>query len=264
MKIKSALIVTLLLILGAYTVSVYAEATGERKKLPKPHEYGNVIMNNFSTLKEMPPVVFMHWVHRSKFTCRLCHVDMAIMMKVGETKISCNDIKNGMYCGICHNGTIAFARVEKGPKGTEIKKCDFCHSLGMEVTFKNNFYAFKKTVPSERFGNGIDWQKAEETGAIKIKDFMEGISIKRKKIATQKDVDIVPKEKGMPEILFSHKKHSDWNGCEVCHPDIFGVKAKSSKYTMEEIFNGKYCGMCHDKVAFPNLDCQRCHTKEVF
>jgi c(7)-type cytochrome triheme protein len=32
---------------------------------------------------------------------------------------------------------------------------------------------------------------------------------------------------------------------------------------MIEIFDGKYCGVCHGKVAFPNLDCQRCHSQPV-
>ena len=32
---------------------------------------------------------------------------------------------------------------------------------------------------------------------------------------------------------------------------------------MAEIYEGKYCGVCHVHVAFPLLDCQRCHTKPV-
>jgi c(7)-type cytochrome triheme protein len=73
-----------------------------------------------------------------------------------------------------------------------------------------------------------------------------------------------PKVEGLPNIVFSHKKHTVWNGCEVCHPDIFiGVKKGLTKYSMPEIFEGKYCGVCHTSVAFPLMDCQRCHTKPV-
>jgi c(7)-type cytochrome triheme protein len=88
--------------------------------------------------------------------------------------------------------------------------------------------------------------------------------VKRPPLKIQKDFSLEPKVEGMPQIVFSHKKHTVWNGCEVCHPEIFaGVKKGLTKYSMPEIFEGKYCGVCHGKVAFPLLDCQRCHTKPV-
>jgi c(7)-type cytochrome triheme protein len=31
--------------------------------------------------------------------------------------------------------------------------------------------------------------------------------------------------------------------------------------TMVGIAEGKWCGRCHGKVAFPLTDCQRCHVK---
>ena len=68
----------------------------------------------------------------------------------------------------------------------------------------------------------------------------------------------------MPDIIFSHRKHTVWNGCELCHPEIFvGVKKGSSRYSMATIFEGNSCGACHNMVAFPLTDCQRCHTKAV-
>ena len=68
----------------------------------------------------------------------------------------------------------------------------------------------------------------------------------------------------MPDIIFSHEKHAVWNGCELCHPQIFGIKSTSTVYEMQEIFEGTYCGACHGKVAFMNMDCQACHSKEVY
>jgi hypothetical protein len=32
---------------------------------------------------------------------------------------------------------------------------------------------------------------------------------------------------------------------------------------MSDFYEGKFCGACHLKVAFPLLDCQRCHTKST-
>jgi c(7)-type cytochrome triheme protein len=127
-----------------------------------------------------------------------------------------------------------------------------------------NFSQFTKNFPKGRFGNGIDWEKAEELGLVKPIDSLEGISIRRKSISEQKDFALGAKVRGMPDIIFSHKKHTVWNGCELCHPEIFiGVKKGASKYSMVDIFEGKSCGVCHSTVAFPLLDCQRCHTKPV-
>ena len=104
----------------------------------------------------------------------------------------------------------------------------------------------------------------EEKGLIKLKDQVEGISIKRQAIPNPKDFDIKSTILGMPDTIFSHKIHAEINGCELCHPEIFvGVKKGMTKYTMAEIYDGKYCGACHIKVAFPLIDCQRCHTKPV-
>jgi hypothetical protein len=37
----------------------------------------------------------------------------------------------------------------------------------------------------------------------------------------------------MPNVTFSHKKHALWNGCELCHPDIFpSVKKGTIEYSM--------------------------------
>jgi len=40
-------------------------------------------------------VVFDHWLHRAKFTCRLCHVDIGFAMKAEATDIRCQFIIPG-------------------------------------------------------------------------------------------------------------------------------------------------------------------------
>jgi c(7)-type cytochrome triheme protein len=142
--------------------------------------------------------------------------------------------------------------------------CVRCHSLGKNVKPEVDFATFTKGFPKGRFGNGVDWEKAEEQGLVRPADFLEGISIPRSSLTAQKDFALSPKLQGMPEIIFSHAKHTVWNGCELCHPDIFGaVKKGTVKFTMNEVFGGKYCGACHVNVAFPLQDCQRCHVKPV-
>ena len=244
--------------------------TGVKKKRALPHEFGNVVIDNYSEKAGLAPVEFSHWLHRSIYTCRLCHVDIAFGMKGGSTKIKASDNKKGFYCGTCHNGKMLyndkpiFASCLLTYTQDDAKRCERCHSVGRNVIPEFDFYAFSKKFPKERFGNGIDWEKTEAEGLIKLTDTIEGVSIKRKPMAGQKDFTLSSKVAGMPDIIFSHTKHTVWNGCEVCHPEIFvGVKKGMSKYSMAEIYDGKYCGACHIKVAFPLLDCQRCHTKPV-
>lgn len=241
-----------------------AQSEGIRKKRPPRHEYGNVVMNNFAEKNKMAPVVYNHWLHRAKYTCRLCHIDIGFAMEAGGTKATMDDNKKGIYCGVCHNGKEAFGIEEKGVPGAEAKKnCDRCHSYGQKVEFEKDFYKFTKDFPLSKFGDKIDWLKTEEAGLIKLKDYLEGVSLKTKTFKYSADTDIKSNIKGMPDIVFSHKKHAVWNGCEVCHPDIFGVKKGATKYTMQDIFAGKYCGACHGKVSFSSLDCQACHVKSA-
>ena len=243
--------------------AVFAGTDGVRKKRVLPHDYGNVVMNNFSQKNNIAPVMFNHWLHRAKYTCRLCHVDLGFAMQANATRMREEDNKKGFYCGACHNETEAFGNESWRPFGEKTKNCDRCHSVEKNVIFEKDFYTFTAKLPRERFGNWIDWERAENEGMITLKDYLEGISVKKKPLNIPKDSEVKPKAECMPDILFSHRKHTAWSGCELCHPDIFDVKKDGTKYSMSDIFAGKYCGLCHGRVSFPNADCQRCHTKEI-
>jgi c(7)-type cytochrome triheme protein len=258
---KWALVVVVVVVLGVS--GVFADMRGVVKKKPLPHNYGNVIISNFSEKNDIAPVMFNHWLHRAKYTCRLCHVDLGFAMEANGTQIREADNKKGFYCGACHNEKEAFGPESKKFLGPTVKNCDRCHSVGKDVVFKEDFYKFTADFPRGRFGNRIDWEKAEEEGKIKLKDYLEGVSIKRAPLNLPADEKVKAKVQGMPDIIFSHKKHAVWNGCELCHPDIFDVRKGGTKYGMSDIFQGRYCGLCHGKVAFPNRDCQRCHSKPV-
>jgi c(7)-type cytochrome triheme protein len=210
----------------------------------------------------MAPVVFNHWLHRAIYTCRLCHVDLGFGMLAGSTEVTEDDNLNGLYCGACHDDKEAFGPKTEADSGS--KNCYLCHSYGKKVKFEKNFYTYVKGFPKSRFGNKIDWLKTEERGLVKLKDYLEGHSIRRKPLKQTKDISIKSTELGLPDIIFSHTLHTVWNGCELCHPEIFGVKQGSTVYSMQDVFDGKYCGACHGSVAFPNNDCQLCHTKDVY
>ncbi|ORJ62964.1 c(7)-type cytochrome triheme domain-containing protein [Geothermobacter hydrogeniphilus] len=255
--------VVLLLVAAGFSVAG-AETFGVKKKRPKLSEFGRVVIDNGSTAKGQAAVAFPHWLHRSKFTCRLCHVDLGFAMQAGATGITEADNRAGLYCGACHDGKLAFAAVTTGTDGVKQDQCERCHSVGKNVKFKNDFNSFRRTMPRERFGNGIDWLKAEEEGLLKLVDYREGYSVHHAKIQDPEDIDLSAKEDKMPDIIFSHRKHAVWNGCETCHPEIFPIRKGAKPYSMQDIFDGRFCGVCHDKVAFPNIDCQRCHSRPVF
>ncbi len=264
---KKLLLVLLLLL---FTVQGLNAQGGVKKKRPRAYDYGQVVISNFSVDAGLSPVVFDHWVHRSKYTCRLCHVDIAFEMQANATEITAADNMQGFYCGTCHNGTTLyqgkaiFASCDPALKTSDRVRCERCHLPQKDPQRKKDFYAFIKTLPSERFGNKVNWEQAEIEGQIEPIDFLDGVSVKNPSLPIQKDFTLQPKVEGMPNIIFSHKKHTTWNGCQTCHPEIFvGIKKGSTKYSMIDIFAGKYCGVCHGKVAFPLKGCQRCHTEPV-
>lgn len=263
-------VVLLLLLAVAGTAASSAAQTGVKKKRPLPGEYGRVIINNNNSERYgLAPVVFDHWLHRTKATCRVCHVDIGFAMKAGATGIRADDNMRGYYCGVCHNGKTfrgkkMFESCDRGLALEHVTRCDLCHSYGKNVKKENDFAAITGKFPPARFGNAVNWVQAESDGLVKPANHLEGVSGRKSSLPVQKDFLLNPKVEGMPDIIFSHTKHTVWNGCEVCHPEIFvGVKKGLTKYSMPEIFEGKYCGVCHGKVAFPLMDCERCHIKPV-
>lgn len=262
-------IVSLLLLISFFLVRA---APASAWVLPAPRNYGRVIINNFSGRSGLQPVRFDHWLHRSLYTCRLCHVDVGFAMEANETKITAEANSKGLYCGTCHdgkrtnNGRMIFSSCStETRKPEDAKRCNRCHSVGKEPGQQEYEYAsFAARLPKQSYGELIDWEKAESEKLIQPVDFLEGVSFRRRALSAEKDFSITSKSTWMPNIVFSHKKHVIWNGCEVCHPDIFpSVRKGALKYTMLEIAGGKYCGVCHNRVAFPLNDCNRCHINAV-
>ena len=81
-------------------------------------EYGDVVFNRYSDKAGMRPVVFPHWFHRLRFTCNVCHNATGFKMRALSNNITMADIIDEKFCGMCHNGKIAW--------GAEY--CNRCHS----------------------------------------------------------------------------------------------------------------------------------------
>lgn len=246
------------------------EFAADAMRITPPHEYGRVILNNYSRSAGLAPVVFDHWLHRAMFTCRLCHVDIGFAMEGEATKIKAATNREGFHCGACHNGKILyqgktiFASCSDNTAGEASSECSRCHSAGDPKRKEKEFTEFIRKYPKKGLGNTVDWEEAEAKGLIKPIDYLEGVSIRRSPLKMEKEISIESRGVWMSDVMFSHKKHAVWNGCEVCHPEIFpSTKQGTVIYTMFQIVGGQYCGVCHDKVAFPIVDCHRCHTKPV-
>lgn len=60
------------------------------------------------------------------------------------------------------------------------------------------------------------------------------------------------------DAVFPHSTHTELLACQHCHPRI--VRYRTNTITMGDIFQGRSCGACHGKVAFPVVTgCERCH-----
>jgi c(7)-type cytochrome triheme protein len=86
--------------------------------VPAMAEYADVVLNRYAEKEGMRPVVFPHWFHRIRFRCKVCHSELGFEMRAGSNDVTMADIIDGRFCGMCHNGEIAWS----------VENCDLCHS----------------------------------------------------------------------------------------------------------------------------------------
>ena len=217
-------------------------------------KYGTVIMRRKSRKAGMKPVVFAHWSHRARYTCRVCHLDLGFSMKSGDTGITRAQYLSGKFCGACHDGKTAFS-VKDSPQA-DCAKCHMENPGLMEAAFEK----FAARMPQSAFGNGIDWSKAMREGKI----------TPRNSLKPDQTIMAFPDKLKQPlklgttsprsDVIFSHEEHFAELDCSSCHPDIFNIKKKGTQqFSMEANLYGSFCGACHMMVAFPMNDCRRCH-----
>jgi len=70
----------------------------------------------------------------------------------------------------------------------------------------------------------------------------------------------------MGKVIFDGKVHKEAGAaCNDCHKDGLFPKMKQGtvQITMEEIYAGRLCGVCHNgqRAFAPAGNCNRCHTK---
>ncbi|MFN3740382.1 MAG: c(7)-type cytochrome triheme domain-containing protein [Thermodesulfovibrionales bacterium] len=247
MPYKTGLVVLILLTL--LVLPQLMEAYFDLPPLPPPEEYGNILINRTSEKNNVKAVSFSHWIHRRKHTCRVCHFELEFNMKANTTEITEALNRSGRFCGTCHNGKDLFGHENPAD-------CERCHN-GKRDSGKEKFAELSK-FPKTKFGNGIDCVAAMRDGFIKPVNYL---TIKPpEEITFNKRIFLEAEWTNIPAAVFPHKPHNEWLECNMCHPDIFNIKKKTTKhFYMTRILQGEFCGVCHLTVAFPMNDCKRCH-----
>ena len=138
-------------------------------------------------------------------------------------------------------------------------------SFAVEDTNISSRYATKKMavpltlLPRDKYGI-IDWAGSVRSGIISPLSSIDGLQEDNDPIDLL--ISIKAKNEFMTDVMFPHSIHTYWLSCKNCHPDIFiQKKGGNPEMTMWKILDGKYCGRCHGKIAFPLRECYRCHME---
>jgi len=224
--------------------------------------------------KDAGKVVFSHKVHLQKksrttsnLSCKACHTSK--MEK--NTHYTMADMEKGKSCGICHNGSKAFA----------LAKCTQCHQV-REITYK-----VKETGPVS-FSHTMHL-RTMQCNSCHNKIFNAGPNAKVSMAAMEKGKscgachngkgtfaisncvkchpvkEITYTVKNTGPVSFSHKFHIGMYGCAECHTRLYLPGKGNPTVSMAAMEKGKSCGACHDgKGAFAVSDCVKCHpVKEM-
>jgi len=115
-----------------------------------------------------------------------------------------------------------------------------------------------RVLPPDTTGNMVDWIRALQNGDIEPRSTIKG-EVEEEIL----DLDVLIMGTGagsVPFIRFPHKAHTEWLACSNCHEHLFKSEVGATEFTMMQILNGEYCGVCHGAVSFPLTECNRCHS----
>jgi c(7)-type cytochrome triheme protein len=142
------------------------------------------------------------------------------------------------------------------PAREVLGKSDYYDPRNPDLGYLQSYDEAVANLPMD--DNGFpDWMRALRQSKIQPR-----MGLKPDASMNVLDLDVIMKNtREMPFVRFPHLSHTLWLDCSNCHPAPFEPVAGSTQVTMTDIFRGKYCGMCHDRVAFITFfSCQRCHS----
>lgn len=210
----------------------------------------------------------------SSLPCFQCHAyEKFAMNKRGEFSHQ-NHIGFGVHCNQCH--------VIKAHKESTINRsvCNNCHNLtnfsydasGMTVSFSHKSHAQKFNC-SKCHPENFNTKKG--TTHITMDDMYKGktcgtchngtIAFASTECSKCHVMSSFKKKLSYPSggvspAIFSHEVHAAMFDCSGCHTALFKYQKDGSGMRMDDIYQGKYCGSCHnDRTAFGPMACKRCH-----
>ena len=167
----------------------------------------------------------------------------------GKVPAQYKNIDPSLLIYLSSRGVVAGTGDPGGVAGEAEKVGQLEHPAAMELA----------RLPKDKYGL-VDWAVAIKNGNVKPWDSLEPGAM----AAPPFNLDIVIQTKSnfMADVVFPHYVHTLWLTCTNCHTGIFQMKAGGNpEMTMAKIAAGEYCGRCHNRVAFPLTDCNRCHVK---
>jgi len=226
----------------------------------KCHPAGDIpiAIPDFGTL------TFSHGKHLEMFTCSDCH-NSIFRTSRDNSHYSMAQMEQGKSCGACHDGKTAFS--VKGdcikchqPKDVSMPGDSlFSHKIHLDMSYECGACHKKLFTPGPNRINRTmaDMENGVSCGACH--DGKTAFSVKgdcQKCHTSVKDISFKAFN-----ARFSHAPHTALFKCGDCHSDIFIGGARSVRYTMPQMEQGKSCGTCHDgKAAFAvTSNCEKCH-----
>ena len=260
-------------------------------------EYGDIILNSKAESMrkaQVGDVVFPHWFHRIRYRCDVCHEEIFILRSGGNDINMARISEQGEQCGVCHNGLIAWEPLEcdrchslepgwsagpiqyahrgEGQAEKTLKERALDIRIGSKAKPYSNIIKLasgwhpaalsESGLPLDRYGL-VDWAAAIKEG--KVNPIWDLNRSGKKRETRDTKILFVTKSEFVADVLFPHDIHVYWLQCRICHDTvggpIFEKEAGKTPVDMLGIRQGKWCGRCHDKVAFPISDCNRCHNQ---
>ncbi len=219
-----------------------------------------------------PPVISS--LSESGLPCFKCHSYQKFSMDEAGKFSHVKHTGLGVHCNQCH--------IIKPHKEISLNKdvCNNCHNLknftfagaGMPVFFSHQSHA-KRAVCSECHPAPFNMKKGASKMTMEMmyqgnscgschngkKAFASTDCAKCHKMTTFKKELSYPSGSLNPAI-FSHELHTAIFECSNCHTAVFKFKKGGSGMKMDAIYQGKFCGSCHNgQAAFGSMECQRCH-----
>ena len=117
-----------------------------------------------------------------------------------------------------------------------------------------------RVLPKTQLGY-VDWVAAIKQGVLQPRESLDPSVAPSPPL----NLDIIFKTSHaypIPDVVFPHAPHTVWLECNNCHPALFIMKQGANPVSMERIIKGEFCGRCHGTVAFPIVDCFRCHSRK--